>query len=60
VTPGIDSFYKYSTNQVLATYSLNFVDLGIGLGNYIPDFNGANGKVYKYVPPIGKCKARKV
>jgi len=56
VTPGIDSFYKYSTNQVLATYSLNFLDVGIGLGNYIPDFNGANGKVYKYVPPIGSLK----
>ena len=56
VTPGIDSFYKYSTNPSLATYSLNFLDVGVGMGNYIPDFNGANGKVYKYVAPIGSIK----
>jgi hypothetical protein len=56
VTPGIDSFYQYSIDPLLATYSLNFIDLGDGKGNYIPDFNGANGKVYKYVAPIGNVK----
>lgn len=56
VTPGVDSFYQYSANAVLATWSLNFVDVGVGLGNYNPDFNGANGKVYKYIAPIGSVK----
>jgi hypothetical protein len=27
-------------------------DLGEGNGDYIPDFNGANGKVYKFIMPV--------
>lgn len=54
--PGVDSFYQYSTNPALAKYNLSFVNFGVGNGNYVPDFNGANGKVYKYVPPIGTQK----
>lgn len=53
---GTDSFYRYSTDPLLARYSLSFVDVGAGNGDYIPDFNGANGKVYKYVAPIGGDK----
>jgi hypothetical protein len=53
---GLDSFYRYSTNPIVAKYSLSFVDVKQGNGNYVPDFNGANGKVYKYVPPIGNIK----
>ena len=49
----IDSFYRYSTNPDSAKYNLSFVAVGQGNGNYIPDFNGANGKVYVYVPPVG-------
>ena len=56
LTPGVDSFYRYSTNPALAKYSLSFVDLGAGNGNYLPDFNGANGKVYRYVAPVGSVK----
>lgn len=56
VTPGVDSFYRYSTDPLLAKYNLSFVDLGPGNGNYIPDFNGANGKVYRYVAPVGPVK----
>jgi hypothetical protein len=56
VTPGVDSFYQYSTNSSQALYALNFIDVGVGNGNYIPDFNGANGKVYKYVAPAGSIK----
>jgi hypothetical protein len=53
---GIDSFYKYSTNPDSAKYNLAFTDLGPGNGNYIADFNGANGKVYRFVPPVGGVK----
>ncbi|MGQ0739745.1 MAG: hypothetical protein ACT4OJ_11840 [Bacteroidota bacterium] len=53
---GLDSFYRYSTDPSLAKYNLSFVDVGQGNGNYIPDFNGANGKVYSYVPPVGSIK----
>lgn len=49
---GLDSIYQYSTNPAVARWRLAFTDLGQGRGNYIPDFNGANGKVYKYVSPI--------
>jgi hypothetical protein len=53
---GPDSFYQYSTDPQLAKYSLAFIDVGQGNGNYISEFNGANGKVYKYVPPVGSVK----
>ncbi|MFN8289619.1 MAG: hypothetical protein U0U70_05160 [Chitinophagaceae bacterium] len=53
---GLDSFYQYSTDPSLAKYSLSFVDVGQGNGNYVPDFNGANGKVYRYIAPVGTVK----
>ena len=53
---GIDSFFQYSTDPATAKYNLSFVDVGFGRGNYIPDFNGANGKVYKFVPPVGNTR----
>ena len=53
---GPDSFYRYSINPITARFRLAFTDLGQGNGNYVPDFNGANGKVYKYVAPIGGVK----
>lgn len=56
VIPNVDSFYKYSTNPALAKYGLSFTDVGKGNGNYVPDFNGANGKVYKYVAPVAGIK----
>jgi hypothetical protein len=52
----IDSFYRYSTNPDSAKYNLSFIAVGQGNGNYIPDFNGANGKVYVYVPPVGNVR----
>lgn len=48
-----DSFYRYSTDPAVAQYNLSFVNVGEGKGNYIPDFNGANGKVYLFVAPVG-------
>jgi len=53
---GTDSFYRYSTDPQLAKYSLSFIDLQPGNGDYVPDFNGANGKVYKYVAPVAGVK----
>jgi hypothetical protein len=51
-----DSFYLYSTDSSVARYSLSFTDVGLGKGNYVPDFNGANGKVYKFVMPVNGVK----
>jgi len=51
-----DSFYRYSVDSAKAKYSLSFSDVGSGNGNYIPDFNGANGKVYKFVEPVNGVK----
>ena len=53
---GVDSFYQYSTDPAVAKFSLSFADVGYGNGNYIPDFNGANGKVYKFVAPSNGVK----
>jgi hypothetical protein len=52
----IDSFYQYSTSPDSAQYNVAFSDVGLGKGNYVADFNGANGKVYKFVPPSGNIK----
>jgi hypothetical protein len=53
---GIDSFYQYSTDPALAKYNLSFAEVGQGNGNYVPDLNGANGKVYQYVAPVNGVK----
>lgn len=50
--PTRDSIYVYSTSSDSARYGLSFVDVGVGNGNYIPDLNGANGKVYKWIAPV--------
>ena len=47
-----DSIYVYSTNPDSAKYNLTFAEVGLNKGNYIPYFNGANGKVYQWVQPI--------
>ena len=52
----LDSFYQYSVDPAKASYALSFTDVGFGAGNYIPDFNGANGKVYKFIAPINGVK----
>ncbi|MGZ3923486.1 MAG: hypothetical protein ACXVBJ_06920 [Flavisolibacter sp.] len=51
-----DSFYRYSIDSSKARYNLSFSDLGEGNGNYVTDFNGANGKVYKYIAPVNGVK----
>ena len=51
-----DSVFVYSTSPDSARYSLSFVDVGAGNGNYLPDFNGANGKVYRWIAPVNGVK----
>jgi len=53
---GVDSFYQYSTDPLVAKYNLAFSDVGEGRGNYVPEFNGANGKVYKFIMPVAGVK----
>ncbi len=47
-----DSIYVYSTNKDSAKYNLVFTEVGSGKGNYVPYFNGVNGKVYEWIAPI--------
>jgi len=51
-----DSIYVYSTSPDSAKYNLNFIDVGTGNGNYMPLYNGANGKVYQWVAPVSGVK----
>lgn len=54
--PATDSFYRYSNDPALAKFSLGFTEVGAGRGNYVTDFNGANGKVFRYVAPVNGMK----
>ncbi|MEO6314429.1 MAG: hypothetical protein ABIU63_13185 [Chitinophagaceae bacterium] len=51
-----DSIFVYSTDPDRAIYSLSFADVGVGKGDYLPDFNGANGKVFRWMAPVGGVK----
>lgn len=53
---GIDSFFQYSTDPATAKYNLSFINVGVGRGDYVSDFNGANGKVYKFIPRVGNTR----
>lgn len=44
--------YKQSTNSATAHFVLNFTYLGEGKGNYTPQYNNANGRVYVWVAPV--------
>ena len=49
---GTDSFYRFTTDSLLARYAVNFTEVGVGQGDYVQDLNSANGKVFKYLPPV--------
>jgi hypothetical protein len=51
-----DSVYVYSNDPETAIYNLSFIEVGQGFGNYVPDLNGANGKVYRWVAPVNGIK----
>lgn len=53
---GIDSFYRYSTNPDSAKFNVSFIEVGPGGGDYIVDYNGANGKVFKFIMPVSGIK----
>jgi hypothetical protein len=50
------SIYIYSNNKDSAKYNLSFADVGFGKGDYQILQNGANGKVFVWVAPIGSLK----
>lgn len=51
-----DSIFVYSIDPQLAQYSLSFLEVGAGKGDYEPDVNGANGRVYKWIAPVNGVK----
>jgi hypothetical protein len=51
-----DSIFVFSSNADSAMYALSFIEVGQGFGNYVPDLNGANGKVYKWIAPVNGVK----
>lgn len=57
-----DTIYVYENKNIQNLFSLSFIDLGDGLGNYVQDVNNnANGKVYKWISPdpiSGKKRGR--
>ncbi len=46
-----DSIFVFSTDRNDVLYSLSFMYVGVGKGNYTPLFNGTNGKVFQWVAP---------
>lgn len=51
-----DSVYVYSVDADSAIYNLSFIEVGQGNGDYVPDFSGVNGKVYKWVAPANNIR----
>lgn len=51
-----DSVFVYSTSPDSAIYNLSFADVGPGKGDYLPVFDGANGKVYAWTAPVNGVK----
>ncbi len=47
-----DSIYVYSTSPDSAKYTLQFQNVGLNKGNYIPSYSLANGSVYQWIAPI--------
>lgn len=45
--------FVYSTNPDSAKYRVKFSNVGAGNGNYIQVSSSANGKVYKWLEPVG-------
>ncbi len=52
-----DSVYYFPAEHPdSGKYSLSFTNVGSANGDYVPDLNGANGSVYKWVAPVNGVK----
>ncbi|HEY8388696.1 MAG TPA: hypothetical protein VIK74_08835, partial [Parasegetibacter sp.] len=51
-----EQIYVYDTTRDGDKYHLSFLSVGQGNGDYVPDFSGANGKVYKWIQPENGIK----
>lgn len=47
-----DSIYYYTNRSDIQLYNLRFSYIGEGMGNYIPDKNTLNQRVYLWVAPV--------
>jgi len=45
--------YRFSNDPELAIYRLTFSNVGLNGGNYLLDKTTANGKIYRWIAPIG-------
>ncbi|MFO7924028.1 MAG: hypothetical protein R6U58_10080 [Bacteroidales bacterium] len=53
VVDGINhTIYKYSADPEKASYSLSFSYVGENKGNYLPERNAANGRVFRWAAPV--------
>lgn len=52
-TLGYDSVLVFSVDGSLANYQASFQYMGVDNGNYVLDEFTANGKVYKWIQPVG-------
>ncbi len=51
-----DSIYVFSTNPIDAKFSLTFIDVGQGNGNYNASFSGINGRTFAWIAPQNGLK----
>ncbi len=46
------SYFLYSTDPDSARWQVSFTETGFGNGDYVLDISLANGRVFKFVPPV--------
>jgi hypothetical protein len=47
-----DSVYVFAMDKNTVVYNVSFSDVGMNKGNYVENYNGAKGKVFKWTAPI--------
>ncbi len=50
---GTFSIYQYSTNKDSAYWQVSFSVVGYNRGDYVVDLSSANGRVFKWLEPVG-------
>ncbi len=50
---GYDSVFVYSTNPDSAFYQITFSYVGAGKGDYVMQKSSANGRVFRWIAPVG-------